>query len=106
MQCPTEHVHIILEYGKSTQKSIYSPEHSEVEEINEEHFKRWLRKKEVLNKNIEKVCRKYGKSLRNVRFLGAGIIHDEEHNLLFSRNNKVINSAYWYIYVCGYHGEL
>ena len=58
--------------------------------IDEGQFKTWLKKKEDLNKNIEKVCAKYGKTLNHIGALkSAGLMYDEEHNLLFTHNAKV-----------------
>ena len=60
------------------------------EEIDEGQFKTWLQKKEALNKNIQKVCAKYGKTLKHIGALkSAGLMYDAEHNLLFTHNAKV-----------------
>ena len=58
--------------------------------IDEGQFKTWLKKKEDLNKNIEEVCAKYGKTLNHIGALkSAGLMYDAEHNLLFTHNAKV-----------------
>ena len=60
------------------------------EEIDEGQFKTWLQKKEDLNKNIQKVCVKYGKTLKHIGAIkSAGLMYDAEHNLLFTHNAKV-----------------
>lgn len=60
------------------------------EEIDEGQFRIWLQKKEALNKNIQKVCVKYGETLKQIGAIrSAGLMYDEEHNLLFAHNAKV-----------------
>jgi len=54
----------------------------------EEEFQDWLAEKVELNKNIRKVCRKYGQQVRkNVPF--RDFMFDSKHNILFCRNAKV-----------------
>jgi len=67
---------------------LYKPINDE--EIDERQFETWLQNKEDLNKNIQKVCVKYGKTLKHIGAIkSAGTMYDAEHNLLFTHNAKV-----------------
>ena len=63
-------------------------------DIDEEQFSEWYKKKEDLNRNIKRVCNKYGEALRNIEVnqrMGGnqGLMYDAEHNLIFGQNAKV-----------------
>ena len=57
-------------------------------DIDEGQFKIWLGKKDDLNRNVKKVCRKYGQKLRKIVPMKE-FMYDSEHDLLFCRNAKV-----------------
>ena len=59
---------------------------SEKEDV---QFQTWIKKKKKLNKNIERVCYKYEKTLKEIKWKPKKLIHDSEHNLLLCLNNKV-----------------
>ena len=52
-------------------------------------FQTWIKKKKKLNQNIERVCSKYEKTLKEIKWKPKKLIHDSEHNLLLCLNNKV-----------------
>ena len=54
----------------------------------ERRFRVWLEKKDALNRNVERVCKKYGKSLSMEIEMGM-FMYESEHKLLFCRNAKV-----------------
>ena len=58
------------------------------DDIDEEKYKAWLNQQSEFNKNVERVCRKYGYTLRK-RVPMEAFIYDSEHDLLFCRNAKV-----------------
>ena len=60
----------------------------EIADIDEEKFKAWLNQQSEFSKNVERVCRKYGYTLRK-RVPMEAFIYDSEHDLLFCRNAKV-----------------
>ena len=77
--------------------SIYKPIKND--EIDEVQFKTWLQKKEDLNKNIKKVCDKYGKTLRHIEAIkSSSPMYDEEHNLLLTLNAKVANISICFLF--------
>lgn len=55
---------------------------------NENEFQEWLKEKEKLNKNVKKVCQKYGQKVRKFVPL-RDFMFDSKHNILFCRNAKV-----------------
>ena len=59
---------------------------SEKEDV---QFQTWIEKKKKLNQNIERVCSKYEKTLKEIKWKPKKLIHDSEHNLLLCLNNKV-----------------
>jgi len=54
----------------------------------DEELRNWLDTQERLKENIQKVCQKYGSSVRKSVELNQ-FMFDSEHNLLFCRNAKV-----------------
>ena len=54
----------------------------------ERRFRVWLEKKDALNRNVERVCKKYGKSLSMEIEMGM-FMYESEHKILFCRNAKV-----------------
>ena len=48
----------------------------------------WLEEKDALNRNVERVCKKYGKSLSMEIEMGM-FMYESEHKILFCRNAKV-----------------
>ena len=52
-------------------------------------FQTWIKNKKKLNQNIERVCHKYEKTLKEIKWKPKKLIHDSEHNLLLCLNNKV-----------------
>ena len=81
-------------YSKDTSvtPSVYSKDTSVTPSLtnDQEQFKVWLEKKEILNMNVERVCKKYGKSLSMVIKRGM-FMYESEHKILFCRNAKVHN---------------
>ena len=59
-----------------------------------EHFKSWLKQKNDISKAVERVCKKYGQTLRKKMSMEE-IIYDSEHDLLFCRNAKVCYIIFW-----------
>lgn len=66
----------------------FEPITEEYGDIDEEQFKAWLKQKQDLSQNVNRVCRKYGHSLRK-RVSMKEFMYDSEHDLLFCRNAKV-----------------
>jgi len=66
----------------------FEPITEEYGDIDEEQFKAWLKQKHDLSQNVDRVCRKYGHSLRK-RVSMKEFMYDSEHDLLFCRNAKV-----------------
>ena len=62
--------------------------HRNCSDIDEEQFSEWYKKKEDLNRNIKRVCNKYGEALRNIE-VDQGLMYDAEHNIIFGQNFKV-----------------
>ena len=60
---------------------------SEKEDV---QFQTWIKKKKKINQNIERVCSKYEKNLKEIKWKPNKLIHDSEHNLLLCLNNKVL----------------
>ena len=52
-------------------------------------FETWIKQKKKLNQNIERVCRKYEKTVKEIKWKPKKLIYDSEHNLLLCLNNKV-----------------
>ena len=57
-------------------------------DIDKDQFRAWLKQKHALSINVERVCRKYGSTLRK-KVSMKQFMYDSEHNLLFCRNAKV-----------------
>ena len=55
----------------------------------EKQKKTWLERKDSLNTNIDRVCKKYGKSISKDVDTRNMFMFDSEHDLLFCRNAKV-----------------
>ena len=53
------------------------------------YFASWLKKKNILKNNVERVCKKYGKAIRKNVDTKNIFMFDGEHNLLFCDNPKV-----------------
>ena len=66
----------------------FEPITEEYGDIDEDQFKDWLQQKHDLSQNVDRVCRKYGHSLRK-RVSMKEFMYDSEHDLLFCRNAKV-----------------
>ena len=66
----------------------FEPTKEDYGDIDEGQFKIWLGKKDDLNRNVKKVCRKYGQKLRKIVPMKE-FMYDSEHDLLFCRNAKV-----------------
>ena len=66
----------------------FEPTKEDYGDIDEGQFKIWLGKKYDLNRNVKKVCRKYGQKLRKIVPMKE-FMYDSEHDLLFCRNAKV-----------------
>lgn len=57
--------------------------------VEEKQIKIWLEKKNGLNTNVDRVCKKYGKAISKDVDTRNIFMFDPEHNLLFCRNAKV-----------------
>ena len=57
--------------------------------VGERRFRVWLEKKDALNRNVERVCKKYGKSLSMLDIQMGMFMYESEHRILFCRNAKV-----------------
>ena len=70
---------------------LYSKETSERTSltVGERQFRVWLEKKDALNRNVERVCKKYGKSLSILDIQMGMFMYESEHKILFCRNAKV-----------------
>ena len=57
-------------------------------DIDKDQFREWLKQKHAFSQNVERVCRKYGSTLRK-KVSMKQFMYDSEHDLLFCRNAKV-----------------
>ena len=60
----------------------------EYDDIDKDQFRAWLKQKHAFSQNVERVCRKYGSTLRK-KVSMKQFMYDSEHDLLFCRNAKV-----------------
>ena len=72
----------------ASSSETFEPTKEDYGDIDEGQFKIWLGKKDDLNRNVKKVCRKYGQKLRKIVPMKE-FMYDSEHDLLFCRNAKV-----------------
>ena len=72
----------------ASSSETFKPTKEDYGDIDEGQFKIWLGKKDDLNRNVKKVCRKYGQKLRKIVPMKE-FMYDSEHDLLFCRNAKV-----------------
>ena len=69
---------------------LYQKQEKQRERESRLYFATWLKKKNILKANVERVCKKYGKAIsKNVDTKNI-FMFDGEHNLLFCGNPKVI----------------
>ena len=59
------------------------------EYFKDEKFNNWIEKQATLKQNIQRVCKKYGLSVKKI-VPSHEFIFDSEHNILFCRNAKVL----------------
>ena len=74
--------------SSASSSETFEPTKEDYGVIDEGQFKIWLGKKDDLNRNVKKVCRKYGQKLRKIVPMKE-FMYDSEHDLLFCRNAKV-----------------
>ena len=74
--------------SSASSSETFEPTKEDYGDIDEGQFKIWLGKKDDLNRNVKKVCRKYGQKLRKIVPMKE-FMYDSEHDLLFCRNAKV-----------------
>ena len=78
-------------FQETTEKSpsvTFEPITEEYGDIDKDQFKTWLNQKNDFSKNVERVCKKYGPTLRK-KVSMKEFMYDSEHDLLFCRNAKV-----------------
>ena len=69
---------------------LYQKQEKQRERESRLYFATWLKRKNILKANVERVCKKYGKAIsKNVDTKNI-FMFDGEHNLLFCGNPKVI----------------
>ena len=86
----TEETTTLYSEETSVTSSLYSEETLVTTTLttDERQFREWLEKKDALKRNVERVCKKYGKSL-SMDIKMDMFMYESEHKILFCRNAKV-----------------